>query len=225
MLVVEGERRQLTSIQGIIFLIIGLLFNAVGNGITVATNMGSAPWTASAANLANVTHEPIGAYLWLYGLLAANFTAVLLGHLDVRRFISNLAFVFFFSIIINYISQLFISMGMMSLMWYLRILIDFIGIIMVAIGVSITQRVQIVLHPMDDVVVITRFKYFHGNATVSQLVNFMIPMVMSFTVWAVTHELVALNVGTIFSFLAQGMIIGWADKHVFSRLVHRVTNY
>lgn len=222
---IEGERRPLTSIQGIVFLIIGLLFNAVGNGITVATNMGSAPWTASAANLANVAHAPIGAFLWLYGIVAAIFAAILIGHFDVRRFISNLAFVFLFGLIINYISQLFISLGMMQLPWYWRILIDLAGIVMIAFGISITQRIQIVLHPLDDVVVITRFKYFHGNATVSQLVNFMIPMLISLAVWAVTHELVALNVGTIVSFLAQGMIVGWADKHVFSQLVHRVTNY
>lgn len=51
----NGQLRNLSSRETGLYFIAGLLFNAVGNGLTVATNMGSAPWTASAANLANAT--------------------------------------------------------------------------------------------------------------------------------------------------------------------------
>lgn len=39
----NGQKRPLTSWETARFFIVGLLFNAVGNGLTVATNMGSAP--------------------------------------------------------------------------------------------------------------------------------------------------------------------------------------
>lgn len=37
----------------ILALIIGLVMNALGNGLTVATNVGTSPWTASEVNIAN----------------------------------------------------------------------------------------------------------------------------------------------------------------------------
>ncbi|NRN81240.1 hypothetical protein IMAU30115_01315 [Lactobacillus helveticus] len=41
-------------------LIVGLVVNAVGNGLTVSTNMGTSPWTASEVNLAHLFNVSVG---------------------------------------------------------------------------------------------------------------------------------------------------------------------
>ena len=218
---INGQKQALTTFQTFYFFCAGLLFNAVGNGLTVATNMGSAPWTASAANLSLATGQSISIFLLLYGFAAACLTAVIIHHLDWGRFFGNMLFVILFSYIIGYVNHFFVSLGIMSLPFWIRIIIDIIAIIFVGIGVSISQRLQLVLHPLDDLVVITRFKYFHGDARISQLVNFATPMIISLLVWIITRQLVALNVGTLISFFGQGIIIQFADKAVFKHLIHR----
>ncbi|MDR3189969.1 MAG: hypothetical protein LBT80_02045 [Lactobacillaceae bacterium] len=222
---INGVRKPLKIWQQLVFFILGISFNAVGNGITVATNMGSAPWTASAANLSNAFGLSIGVFLFIYGLLAASLAAILIGHLDIRKFFANMFFVVSFSLIINEVSHVFIGLGFMNLPLGARIIIDILAIGSVAIGVSINSRVQLIMHPLDDLVVITRFKYFKGSAIVAQGINFAIPMIISLTVWLVTHEIMAVNIGTLVALFGQGAIIGWGDKHVFSKLVHRRTEF
>lgn len=53
----------------VIALIVGLVLNALGSGLTVATNMGAAPWTAAEVNLAYVCHISIGLMIFLVGVL------------------------------------------------------------------------------------------------------------------------------------------------------------
>ncbi|TYC49050.1 hypothetical protein ESZ50_07330 [Weissella muntiaci] len=221
----DGQKRTLTTIETTLLFIAGLLFNAIGNGFTVATNMGSAPWTASAANLALASHLSITEILLAYGLLAAIATLIVLKRFDWRRLLGNMLFVILFSIIIGKVTEIFVQFGLMTAPIWLRILIDFVAITSVGIGVSITQRLQLVLHPLDDLVVVTRFKYFHGDAKISQLVNFSFPMIISLGVWLSTGQLVALNIGTLFSFFFQGYIIQSADRYVFPHLIHKHASF
>lgn len=221
----NGHRRALTTRETFFMFIAGLLFNAVGNGLTVATNMGSAPWTASSANLANATHISISIILFLYGLGAAIACLIVLHQLDWRRFFGDMIFVTLFSYIIGFVAHEFMHLGLIAAPLYIRIPVDFMAIASIAIGVSITQRLQLVLHPLDDLVVITRFKYFHGDAKISQIVNFSLPMMISLSIWLITGSIVAINIGTLFAFFMQGVIIQYADKWVFPHLVHKHANF
>ena len=66
--------------------------------------------------------------------------------------------------------------------------------------------------------------FFRGNAAISQIINFSFPMLISMIVWAFSGELVAINIGTLFSFFFQGMFVGYADHHVFGHLAHKLNN-
>jgi uncharacterized membrane protein YczE len=221
----DGEKRALTTWETIWLFVSGLLFNAIGNGLTVATNMGSAPWTASAANIAHATGWPIASVLLGYGIVAASLTMVILGHFDAQRFFGNLLFVVLFSYIIGFVNAFFVNLGLMTAPIWIRILIDFMAITFVAFGVSINQRLQLVLHPLDDLTVITRFKYFHGDAKISQIVNFSLPMLISLSVWLITGKIVAINIGTLFAFFCQGYIIQSADKWIIPHLTHKRSSF
>lgn len=77
------------------------------------------------------------------------------------------------------------------------------------------------LHPVDDLMQIIRFKYFKGSSTIAQLVTFTPPIVAIIISVIVSHHIYAINVGTIFALLCQGPIVGIADKVVFPSLKHR----
>ncbi len=104
-----------------------------------------------------------------------------------------------------------------------RLIIDIIAIIFVGCGVSITQRLQFILHPLDDLTNLTRFMFFNGNAGIAQIVNFAIPMVISFAMWAITGSIVAVNIGTLVSFFFQGLVISIADQRVIGHLDHKLS--
>ena len=77
------------------------------------------------------------------------------------------------------------------------------------------------LHPVDDLMQIIRFKYFKGNATIAQLVVFMPPVIAIIVAVLVSHHIYAVNVGTIFALLFQGSLVGLADKYLFPSLKHQ----
>lgn len=213
--------RKLTPTEIVFFFFAGLLLNAFGNGLTVSTNMGSAPWTAAAANLANASHLDITVYLGLFGFVAAIVVSFITKTFDARRFFGNLLFVAIFSYTLGYTNQLFLNLGVGNLPVLPRFIIDFIGLLFIGAGVSITQRLQFVIHPVDDMTNVMRFTYFKGNVVVAQTLNFAIPMFMSFAVWLTTGQLIAVNIGTILAFLGMGFVIALAEKRVFPRLIHR----
>lgn len=103
----------------------------------------------------------------------------------------------------------------------IKFTLDVLALLCVGVAVSIYQRVQIALHPNDDLTVILRFKFLHGNPVTAQLVNFAIPLAIILVIWLATGSVVAFNVGTMIALFIQGPTIGWADKHVFKHLIHK----
>ena len=53
----------------------------------------------------------------------------------------------------------------------LYVLINFLGVTLIGVAISIYQRVNLVLHPADDLFQILRFRYFKGNATLPNGLN------------------------------------------------------
>jgi len=72
------NHKKLSITQALFFLIFSLVLNGFGNGLTVATNMGSSVWTASAANLSDFLSMDIGKILIIYGFLQIIINAILL---------------------------------------------------------------------------------------------------------------------------------------------------
>ena len=77
------------------------------------------------------------------------------------------------------------------------------------------------LHPADDLMQIVRFKFFKGNSSLAQLVVFMPPIIAIIVSYALTHQIYAINIGTVFALLFQGGLVGIFDKIVFPDLKHR----
>lgn len=219
MYIQNNQTRPLKGSETILFLLLGLFFNGLGNGLAVATNMGSAAWTAAATNLQAFTLIPKGYFLFTFGILAALTLILLTKEISWPHLLGNLIFVSCFSYLVNFSSQVFAPVIGAPL--WLRIILDLISIIMVGTGVSITMRVNVITHPLDDLVLYTRFKYLNGNAFVAQVINFTFPLIISLTIWYVSGTIKSVNLGTLISFFGQGLVIGWADTHVIRPLTFR----
>lgn len=222
MITTDTGQRRLTAIESLSFFIFSILLNAFANALTVATNLGSAIWTASAVNLAAFTHIGLGVILFAYGFIVIFLNAILLRQLNWRRVIGNLIYISPFSYFVQQFTALLEKAGIMSLGLPARIVLDIIGVVLIGVAVSIYQRVKLILHPNDDLSYILRFNFFNGNAAIAQYVSYILPIIVLLACWFLTGNLLAFNIGTVISLISQGPVTGWADQHIFRRLKHRL---
>ncbi|BDR56617.1 hypothetical protein [Xylocopilactobacillus apis] len=209
------------SVQIVIYLIIAIIIDALGNALTVSLNLGSAFWTASAVNLSHLTHIDLQSILIIYGIIVIIINVIFLKKIEPRRIFNNFLFMIPFSLLVGYTTKFFNLFHINHLNLFIRIFLDFIGIIMIAAAISILQRVNILLHPNDDLMQIIRFKFFKGRASIAMWVSFIPPIIISLICFVITKKIYAINIGTIFSLLFQGSIIGISDRVVFPQLKHR----
>lgn len=212
---------KLTIRQQIIYFTISIVLNCIGNGITVALNLGSALWTASAVNIAHASGWQLNTILILIAAFAVIVNIFLRGYFSWHAFIGNILFAVPFSILVGWFSRFFLQLPLMTWPILLRVLLDFGGIMLIGIAISIYQRLNIALHPTDEMMQLVRFRLLHGNAWAAQIVSFVPPIIAITLTYLLTHQLYAINLGTVFSLLCQGYIVGQADRYVFPRLKHQ----
>ncbi|USS93115.1 fructose permease [Fructilactobacillus ixorae] len=242
--------RTISMKTSIMFFALSLVINSLGNVLTLVSSskvlpsfLGSAYWTAAETNLGIAFHWNLFWAFLILGVVITILNAILVGHWDWGRAIGNVIFMVPFSFLIQFFNNLFVGGDIFGIHmnpivnipvadghagdWWLiaiYILINFIGVAFIAIAISIYQRVNLVLHPADDLMQILRFKYFKGNAGRAMWASYIPPTIMAVIAYVMTRQFTFYGIGTIFAFLFQGNITGWADKMVFPRLKHQAVD-
>jgi len=216
---VNGPTRN-TLPTRIIALIFSLALNACGNALCVTSNVGSGIWTAAAVNLHAAFGPDVGILLFIIGLINALTNQVLIRHIDLPRFGGEIVYVLVFSYFIDIFIKGFTWLGVPALPWFVRMLLSILGVSAFCIAISMYQRANIFMHPNDDTTNILRFMYLKENATASQLIDFVPPIIVILITFVITHRVLAVNIGTLYSILMNGVIIAAADQYIFPKLVH-----
>lgn len=222
MININGKTRDLKSSEIIFYMIFSVLLNSFANGLTIASNLGSAVWTASGVNLSEVIPVKLGTILFVYGLVIQAMNVMIRGRFDWHIVLSNLIFAFSFSYLVQFWTWVLTTIGVPKLDFFERLVLDVIGVTFIAFAVSIYQRVDVMLHPNDEFTYLIRFKYLHGNAAVSQYASYVIPIIIIIICFFIKHRLYSIGIGTFLALFFQGPVIGWADEHVFTHLKHKV---
>ena len=228
-------QRSISMTTSIAYFALSIVINSMGNVLTLVTSshihphfLGSAYWTAAENNLGLAVlgkDNPL-ALFWAFmilGMLTSVLNAILMKKWDWKRIGGNFIFMLPFSIFIQWFSNIFnqIMPDAYSLpMVILYVLINFFGVALIGTAISIYQRVNLVLHPADDLFQILRFRYCKGNATVSMWMSYIPPTIFALIAMQ-KMGLANFGLGTIFALLFQGAITGWADKHIFGKLTHQ----
>lgn len=210
----------------ILALITGLVINALGNGLTVATSVGTSPWTASEVNIANLIGTSVGIPIFCVGSFVAIVNQLLIRQWDKLRFFGELGFIACFSYFVDIFVALFTWLGVPHFPFLIRTILCFIGVATFCCAISIYQRANLIMHPNDDTTNILRFLYCHNRVIVVQLVNFIPPIIIMVITFLISGRLYAINIGTLFALLANGPLIGFFDRHIWHGLTHnfRVKN-
>ncbi|GAK30156.1 sugar specific permease [Weissella oryzae SG25] len=224
--------------HSIYYFILSLLLNSFGNVLTIVTSqkmhpsiLGSAYWTATQSGfnkaVFNGSTSMLGWTFFGFGVLTALLNVILQGHFDWKNFFGNLAFMVPFSMLISFFATEFSGLfpdvhNLLGGASYT--LLNFIGVFFIAVAISIYQRVNLVLHPADDLMQILRFKYFKGNAIIAMWVSYIPPTIIGLIAIIIYPDFTNYGLGTIFAFIFQGGITGWADSHIIPSLKHQRIN-
>ncbi|MCK8617295.1 fructose permease [Fructobacillus sp. M158] len=231
----QKSNRTISWGTAIAYFAFSLVINSMGNVLTIATSqkihpafLGSAYWTA-AENGWNMsfmgnTASGLSWVFFIVGVLIAILNMILDRKLNWWKFFGNIAFMVPFSLLINVFSNWFNSImpeahGLGMVIFY--VFLNFLGVSLIAVAISIYQRANVVLHPADDLMQILRFKYFKGNAGVAMWFSYIPPTIIGVVALIALPNFSNYGLGTIFAFLFQGSITGWGDKHIFPKLKHQ----
>jgi len=210
-----------TILGDCILLIISIIINSLGNALTVSLNLGSALWTASAVNMSHLFHMNLGNILLLEGIAVILANAVLLREIDWHRMLGNILFMVPFSYLVSGIAQLLTVFHIQHLSLVPSVILDIVGVMMIGCGISIYQRINLILHPNDDLMQILRFKFLHGNAVTASLTAFITPITIIAICFLIQRHIWAVNIGTVVALLFQGTFIALSDRYVFRKLKHQ----
>lgn len=233
--------RTISMGKAIAYFALSLVINSAGNVLTLVTSakihpsfLGAAYWSAAEANLGTAFHWNLFWAFLIMGFLTAVLNTILIHHWDWKRIAGNMVFMVPFSALIQVFEDFFDgkypalfsglpearSLGMVIL----YVGLNFLGVAFIAVAISIYQRVNLVLHPADDLMQILRFRYFKGNAAKAMWASYIPPTIMAIVALVITRTFTNFGLGTIFAFLAQGGITGIADKVIFPRLKHQAVD-
>lgn len=233
--------RTISMGKAIAYFALSLVINSAGNVLTLVTSakihpsfLGAAYWSAAEANLGTAFHWNLFWAFLIMGFLTAVLNAILIHHWDWKRIAGSMVFMVPFSALIQVFEDFFDgkypslfsglpearSLGMVIL----YVGLNFLGVAFIAVAISIYQRVNLVLHPADDLMQILRFRYFKGNAAKAMWASYIPPTIMAIIAIVITRTFANFGLGTIFAFLAQGGITGIADKVIFPRLKHQAVD-
>ena len=221
--------------------------NRVAGPDAKASYLGAAFWTAGEYNMADVLPDwmnvggVFNVQFWsffLVGLVVIVMNQILVGHGNWLRILGNLAFLVPFSLLVGVFTDLMLGAftpgwaglpyaGSNIALHAAYIALNFVGVGLIAIAISLYQRANIALHPADDLMQILRFKYCKGNAALAMWLSYVPPALVAIVAIAILSvrggELTInyFGVGTVFAFLFQGGITGWADKHIIPSFTHQ----
>lgn len=204
----------------IIGLVSGLILNAFGNGLCISANMGSGLWTAAAVNMNRWFAWNTGLLLFTMGVINALTNQFLIRRFDGKRLVGEILYVLFFSYFVDIFTDLLNAIGVPNLPMIVRAILSCLGVVFFCVAISLYQRANIVMHPNDDTTNILRFLYLKGNSTAAQIIDFIPPIIIIIVAGIAIHNVYSVNVGTLFSFIFNGMLIAMADKIVWPKLKH-----
>lgn len=204
----------------IIGLISGLILNAFGNGLCITADMGSGLWTAAAVNLNKWFAWNTGLILFAFGVINAITNQFLIKKFDGKRLVGQILYVLFFSYFVNIFTDLLNYVGVPNLPIVVRTSLSCLGVVCFCVAISLYQRANIVMHPNDDTTNILRFFYLNGNSTKAQIIDFLPPIIIILIAAVGIHNVYSVNIGTLFSFIFNGILIASADKFIWPQLKH-----
>ncbi|MCO7175002.1 YitT family protein [Sporolactobacillus kofuensis] len=202
--------------KGLFWLVLSVFLNAFGNALTVKAALGSAPWTAAGINISHAAGITVGNALIIMGIFTLIADDFLRHRWNGIKDVFNFLYMLSFGYLIDF--WLFIMQAIHVNGGLFRLVACVSGVLCIACALSIYFKVNLVLHPFDDLLKILREKYLHGNVVRAQRISLGIPLTLGLSIGLFRHNLIGINLGTAISFLCMGYFILFFDRVIHLHL-------
>ncbi|WP_061993018.1 hypothetical protein [Fructobacillus ficulneus] len=196
------------------FLLLGIVLISLGNSLSILSLAGNGLWTAAAVQLSLVTHSSIKIILIIIGLIALLANS-LLTKFNWLQSCGELVFVFFFGNLVNLFIHLFHPVTTLTNTMFSKTLLAILGIIIVCLGTSIYQRVNLWMYPTDHLTALLYHHFFKSNFEKAQIITFLIPICIILITSYQLKSLQGIQIGTLFSLIMNGKIIKISNQYLF----------
>lgn len=183
-------------IKRFIFYFFGLMILGLGVSLTIKADVGTGAWDALNVGLANATGFTVGTWVILVGLILIFVNAFIIG--EKPKFLSMLT-----PILIGFMIDFWILIGLNELeldMMVSRYLVFFVGIVLIAIGVSFYLQADFAPNPVDQFMLALNQR-FGFSLMVSKTIGEVLALLFAFILNG------PIGVGTIIITVVIGPII------------------
>lgn len=186
---------------------LAIILNSIGHSMTIVTNMGSMPWPASIVNIMHTLHWMMVETIFTEGLVVIVLNLIWTSGWSWRYLAKQLGFLTPYSILMQCFADCWRWLGVDRLSIYLRIVLDFGGLLTAFVGFAIYQNVGF-RHPHDELSITLKH---HFNVRFMQSFNMLLPILIVILCASHNHAVFAVNIGTVVGMMTQGWVVNLCD--------------
>lgn len=201
-------------IRKIPFLILSVIGNALGTALMINSNVGLTAWGSAAFNFGAFLNVSFGTAFIILALLFFVVAILLSGKIVVMDMIMSIAFLLSFGLL----SDLFVLWIPSFLEWpfWLRMLINFLGLSILLLAIAIHLKVLIAVHPCDVFLYQMQVKLksdFYGT-----YLTYGIALTIGIVFGVLTGRIEGIGLGTLMTVVLSGALIRMFNRTVLKNL-------
>ena len=182
------------------YTFLGITLNAMGNSMTIVTNLGSLLWPASIVNMMHVLHWTMCASIFTEGIIISLLTMLLEKRMSWKEWREELIFLIPYSVLMQAFATVWRLWGVDTLPLVPRLGVDLIGLLISFMGLAMYSECAWCFHPHDT---LSSCLKRHWSPKMMKTFNIVAPLIVIGFCFFKSHTIYALHVGTLIGLLIQ----------------------
>ncbi len=192
--------------------IFSVFVNAFGNSLLIKSHMGSGPWIAASMGIAESSHLQIGVCTIILNFLIYVPIIIISRKFNLLKLIGSFFVAYIFGRFLDMFLNIFTWLELES--YFLRIIIFFIGDLVLSAGISVYLRLNIAMNPFDQFLQ-TVNEFLIPDMKKANLVYLGVPLIIAVLFGIYNNfNFAGIGLGTFFMFFFNGIFIKFFHKKI-----------
>lgn len=197
------------------YLLLAIIGNGIGSAIMFQTHLGMSAWGASASNVSLFLGITPGIAFLLVSVLFYVIAILVRKEFVLKDCLLSTVFLLSFSFLLDLFISVLPDFSTLSLA--LKVLINFLGMVILLGSISLHLKVNIAVHPMD-VFLKTMQEVVFKNVANGTYFAYTCAFIIAITFGLLAGGIRDIGIGTVLTLATGGLIMAFFDKYVMSKL-------
>ena len=192
------------------YLLIAIIGNALGTAIMKQTYIGMTAWGSSALNTSNYLGVSLGNGFIILSVFFYIVAIIIAQKFNYKHMLLSALFLFSFA----YLSDLFLLfvLSFESYPFYIRTIINLIGLLILQFSIAVHLRINFAVHPMD--VFLREMQIKLKSIAIGTYLSYLIGFTIGVGFGLLYGEINGIGLGTIFTLTLSGILMKLYNKHI-----------